>query len=66
MIHQHGQFMDLTWATGDYARRRGVPALLSIHTRLENPVAHYRHAFRGLDAVARQAAPAGDTTPRWW
>ena len=51
VIHQHGQFMDLTWATGAYARRRDMPALLSIHTRLENPVAHYRHAFRGLDAV---------------
>ena len=23
VIHQHGQFMDLTWATGAYARRRG-------------------------------------------
>ena len=51
VLHQHGQFMDLTWATGAYARRRGIPALLSIHTRLENPVAHYRHAFRTLDAV---------------
>ncbi len=51
VFHQHGQFMDLTWATGAYARRRGVPALLSIHTRLENPAAHYSHAFRGLDAV---------------
>ena len=51
VIHQHGQFMDLTWATGEYARRRDVPTLLSVHTRLENPSAHYRHAFRGLDAV---------------
>lgn len=51
VIHQHGQFMDLTWATGTYARRRGVPVLLSVHTRLENPSAHYRHAFRGLDAL---------------
>lgn len=51
VIHQHGQFMDLTWATGAYARRRGVPTLLSIHTRLENPAAHYRHAFRALDAT---------------
>jgi glycosyltransferase involved in cell wall biosynthesis len=50
-IHQHGQFMDLTWATGAYARRRDVATLLSIHTRLENPVARYRHAFRALDAT---------------
>ncbi|HEY0888887.1 MAG TPA: glycosyltransferase family 4 protein [Nocardioides sp.] len=50
-IHQHGQFMDLTWATGAYARRRGIPALLSVHTRLENPSARYHHVFRGLDAT---------------
>jgi glycosyltransferase involved in cell wall biosynthesis len=43
--------MDLTWATGAYARRRGIPTLLSIHTRLENPAARYRHAFRFLDAL---------------
>lgn len=51
VIHQHGQFMDLTWATGAYARRRGIPVLLSVHTRLENPAATYRHAFRFLDAL---------------
>ncbi|PVG81365.1 glycosyltransferase family 1 protein [Nocardioides gansuensis] len=51
VVHQHGQFMDLTWASGNYARRRGVPTLLSIHTRLENPAAHYRRIFRGLDAL---------------
>lgn len=50
-IHQHGQFMDLTWATGSYARRRKIPTLLSIHTRLENPAAKYRHVFRSLDAT---------------
>lgn len=51
VIHQHGQFMDLTWATGAYARRNDIPVLLSIHTRLENPAALYRHAFRFLDAA---------------
>ncbi len=51
VIHQHGQFMDLTWATGNYARRRNIPTLLSIHTRLENPAAHYSRIFRGLDAT---------------
>jgi glycosyltransferase involved in cell wall biosynthesis len=51
VIHQHGQFMDLTWATGAYARRRGIPVLLSVHTRLENPAALYRHVFRTLDAT---------------
>ncbi|NYT95536.1 glycosyltransferase family 4 protein [Salinispora sp. H7-4] len=51
VIHQHGQFFDLTWATSLYARRRGVPTLLSIHTRLENPRARYAKVFRGLDAI---------------
>ncbi|MEU5564214.1 glycosyltransferase family 4 protein [Micromonospora musae] len=50
-IHQHGQFFDLTWATALYARKRGVPVLLSIHTRLENPQARYAKVFRGLDAT---------------
>jgi glycosyltransferase involved in cell wall biosynthesis len=51
VIHQHGQFFDLTWATGLYARRRGIPALLSVHTRLENPKARYHGVFRWLDAL---------------
>jgi glycosyltransferase involved in cell wall biosynthesis len=49
-IHQHGQFFDLTWLTGVWARRNRVPALLSVHTRLENPSAAYHGVFRGLDA----------------
>lgn len=51
VIHQHGQFFDLTWATGAYARKRRIPTLLSVHTRLENPQAHYHGVFRGLDAL---------------
>jgi glycosyltransferase involved in cell wall biosynthesis len=51
VIHQHGQFFDLSWATAGYARRRGIPTLLSVHTRLENPKAHYHGIFRWLDAV---------------
>ncbi len=51
VLHQHGQFFDLTWATGAWARRRGVPALLSVHTRLENPSARYAGVFRLLDAL---------------
>lgn len=38
VIHQHGQFFDLTWLSGWWARRRSVPTLLSIHTRLESPL----------------------------
>lgn len=51
VIHQHGQFFDLTWATGLYARRRRIPSLLSVHTRLENPSARYHNVFRALDAT---------------
>ena len=51
VIHQHGQFFDLTWVTGQYARRHRIPTLLSVHTRLENPKAHYHGVFRWLDAV---------------
>lgn len=51
VIHQHGQFFDLTWATGKYARKRDIPVLLSVHTRLENPTALYSGIFRMLDAT---------------
>jgi glycosyltransferase involved in cell wall biosynthesis len=51
VIHQHGQFFDLTWATALYARQRRVPVLLSIHTRLENPSARYSKVFGVLDAT---------------
>ena len=51
VIHQHGQFFDLSWATSAYARRRAVPTLLSVHTRLENPKARYHRIFRWLDAM---------------
>lgn len=50
VVHQHGQFFDLTWASAGYARRHDIPTLLSIHTRLENPKARYHGIFRWLDA----------------
>jgi glycosyltransferase involved in cell wall biosynthesis len=49
VLHQHGQFFDLTWVTGLWARRRQVPVLLSVHTRLESPSIPYAIAFRLLD-----------------
>lgn len=36
VLHQHGQFFDLTFMSSAYAARRDVPAVLSIHTRLEH------------------------------
>ncbi|MDQ0895407.1 glycosyltransferase family 4 protein [Agromyces ramosus] len=41
VVHQHGQFFDLTWLSGWWARKRGVPTLLSIHTRLESPLSRF-------------------------
>ncbi len=51
VIHQHGQFLDLTWLTGHYARKHRIPVLLSVHTRLESPRAVYATAFSALDRV---------------
>lgn len=51
VIHQHGQFLDLTWLTGHYARKRRIPVLLSVHTRLESPRAAYAKAFSAVDRV---------------
>ena len=51
VIHQHGQFFDLTWATGAWAARNKVPALLSVHTRLESPTPAYSRVFRLLDGT---------------
>ena len=51
LIHQHGQFFDLTWASGLYARKRGIPTLLSVHTRLESPRGLFKFAFRALDGM---------------
>jgi glycosyltransferase involved in cell wall biosynthesis len=51
VIHQHGQFFDLTWASGLYARKRRIPTLLSVHTRLESPRGFFKYGFRALDAM---------------
>lgn len=36
VLHQHGQFFDLTFMTSAYAARRRLPTVLSVHTRLEH------------------------------
>lgn len=41
VVHQHGQFFDLTWLSGWWARSRKRPTLLSIHTRLESPLSKF-------------------------
>ncbi|QTR05722.1 glycosyltransferase family 4 protein, partial [Saccharothrix algeriensis] len=49
VIHQHGQFFDLTWFSGLWARKRKVPTLLSVHTRLQSPRKLYQLVFNQLD-----------------
>jgi glycosyltransferase involved in cell wall biosynthesis len=51
VIHQHGQFFDLTWQSGWWARRRRVPTMLTFHTRLKSPMKLPNMVFRALDAV---------------
>ncbi|SFB02444.1 1,2-diacylglycerol 3-glucosyltransferase [Amycolatopsis marina] len=51
VIHQHGQFFDLTWVSGLWARRNKVPTLLSVHTRLQSPSKLYQGVFNVLDAT---------------
>src|SRR6185437_7488186 len=48
ILHQHGQFFDLTWLSGWWARRRRVPTLLSIHTRLESPISRINNFIYSL------------------
>ena len=51
VIHQHGQFFDLTWISGAWARKRRVPTLLSIHTRLFSPNPVNNFIYRMGDAL---------------
>lgn len=51
VIHQHGQLFDLTFITSVYSRRRGIPAVLSVHTRLEHPNPVADAVFRIGDAM---------------
>ncbi len=51
VIHQHGQFFDLTWMSSVYARRNRIPVVLSVHTRLESPARLWNAAFWLADAT---------------
>ncbi|WP_406640028.1 glycosyltransferase family 4 protein [Amycolatopsis sp. WGS_07] len=50
-VHLHGQFFDLSWMVGVYARRRKLPVLLTIHTLLISENKMYGRVFRALDAM---------------
>ncbi|MFJ5987640.1 glycosyltransferase family 4 protein [Lentzea sp. NPDC092896] len=51
VVHQHGQFFDLTWQSGLWARKRNVPSVLTLHTRLQSPMKPIHAVFRMLDAI---------------
>jgi len=51
VLHQHGQFFDLTFMSSIWARRRRVPTVLSVHTRLEHPSAVYGAVLRIADVT---------------
>jgi len=55
VIHQHGQFFDLTFLTSLYARRRRVPTVLSVHTRLEHTSRVANLVFSALDYTVVRA-----------
>jgi glycosyltransferase involved in cell wall biosynthesis len=37
VVHEHGQFFDLTWMSSVWARRRHAPRVLTVHTILRSP-----------------------------
>ena len=50
-LHLHGQFFDLSWLAGSYARRHRLPTLLTVHTLLVSKNPLYSTGFRALDAA---------------
>lgn len=53
VVHQHGQFFDLTWMSAIWARRRGVSTVLTVHT----PLIHTTPAYRFVLWVADMLLP---------
>jgi glycosyltransferase involved in cell wall biosynthesis len=53
VVHQHGQFFDLTWMSTLWARRRGVPTVLTVHTAL----VHTTPAFAAVLWLADMVLP---------
>jgi glycosyltransferase involved in cell wall biosynthesis len=52
LIHQHGQFFDLTWISALWARRRRVPTALTVHTALTHTSPPYAGALWLADQLA--------------
>jgi glycosyltransferase involved in cell wall biosynthesis len=55
VVHQHGQFFDLTWTSTVWARRRHVPVVLSVHTRLISPSRAHGAVMAAGDLTAVRA-----------
>jgi 1,2-diacylglycerol 3-alpha-glucosyltransferase len=53
IIHQHGHFLDLTWMSAIWARRRRVPTVLTVHT----PLVHITPAYDLLLWLADMLLP---------
>ena len=51
VVHQHGQFFDLTWMSSLWARRRNVPTVLTVHTRFQSPFRMHAAAMRVADSL---------------
>lgn len=51
VVHQHGQFFDLTWLSSIWARRRHVPTVLTVHTRFQSPFRLHAAAMRVADEL---------------
>jgi 1,2-diacylglycerol 3-alpha-glucosyltransferase len=52
VVHAHGQFFDLTFAASMWARRRRIPLVISVHTRLEHPSAVPDAVLNAADRTA--------------
>lgn len=55
VLHQHGQFFDLTFMSSIWARRRRIPTVLSVHTRLEHPSSLYGRVLAVADRTIVRA-----------
>ena len=51
LVHQHGQFFDLTWMSSIWARRRHVPSVLTVHTRFQSPFRMHAAAMCVADSL---------------
>lgn len=61
LVHQHGQFFDLTWMSSIWARRRRVPRVLTVHTRFQSPFRLHAAAMAVADyIVVRPFVRLGD------